>query len=92
MNLPDGTYYLDADGEVNNYGNRWGYGYIVAVRNLRMVDLNSPSLFRVRTDFDGGAVYELVRHASTLRDAWQMGQLYGQRTAWSLADRKDVIL
>lgn len=52
----DGSYMIQAEGIIN-YGERWAYGYIVPIRELKTSDFKRGTLFLSVADGDDNTYY-----------------------------------
>lgn len=88
---PDGTYVIQEDA-VLNFGERWAFGYIVAIRELQVGDIKNGTMFGVWTDEDGKRYYDIVRHIHAYSDAVKFGKDHDQKAIWDLREEKAVYL
>lgn len=87
----DGTYLIKPEGIVD-YAERWAYGYIVGVRELKTSDLKDWTLIGRWTNPEGDVEWDLVVHVDAWQDAVKMAKDYDQRAIWDLRDKKEVFV
>lgn len=90
LNQPDGTYLITPKGVVN-YAERWGYGYIVAVRPLEVDDLTEYTLAGIWTN-DGVRHYDLVKHVGAYQDAVREAHENEQTSMYDLLNGEVVYI
>lgn len=90
--LGNGTYLWNGE-SITDYGSRWGYGYIVPIKELSEVDfLYVPLrlLFEVFTDKHGVRHVTSAAHIDSRADAFEFATLNRQQSIWDL--RGDHVL
>ncbi len=89
----DGFYHITPDG-VHNY-ERWGFGCLVPIRELRLTDLKDWTIFGMwnsaAEDVTDRILY-LVSHAHTLRDGKKMASDHDQVWVYDLRHGEMVTL
>jgi hypothetical protein len=83
--LDDGTYIIKQDGTIENYGDKWAYGYVVGLRALTADDLHPGRLFGVWTCPEDGTRYlDVVEHVTGRENALALGYLKRQKAIYDL--------
>jgi hypothetical protein len=91
--LGDGTYIVNRDNKIENYGDKWSYGYIVGRRPATAEDLTPGTLFGVWTDPDTGLVYvDLVDHIASRDHAIDTGVARNELAIYDLRAREVITL
>lgn len=91
--LPDGTYQVSrVTGQVENYGEKWAYGYIVGIKPLDRAP-NFGELFGVWQDpLDGSLSVDFVEHVGTLGTATRLATERGEDAIYDLREGKVIYL
>lgn len=94
QNLKEDGAYVITDKGIENYGERWGFGYLVILRDLTNTDLHDWTLFYVSgidEEVPGELVeYKLVRHIAAIQDAKKLSADFDQTWMYDLRDEKWV--
>lgn len=86
-----GTWYKGYDGVVYDYGQRWAYGYIVAIEPM-VGEPDAGTLFGVWVGPDEVVYRDRVVHIESVDEATRLGKFFGQRAIWDLREQKEVWL
>lgn len=91
INLPDGTYIIEPDGYIDNYAERWAYGYAVGVGDMTLSDVTPGTIFGVWTEA-GKRYFDVVKHVDALRDAKALAHKGQEKAIYDLRAEKVIYL
>lgn len=93
QDLEDGTYSRSGD-VINDYSQKWAYGYMVGIGSLCSDDFRLPGsiLFGVWTDDNGKRYYDRVRHVDALSDALILARQHGELAIWDMRREEAIYL
>lgn len=104
--MKNGTYRVTREGKIENYGEKWAFGYFVATTNniVKPGELtedtirafaadNGGRLVGVWTDPKTGETYlDATVHLASRRDAINLGNHHGQLAIWDVMSNKEIML
>jgi len=90
--LEDGTYLIDMYGNIANWGERWAFGYVVALVPAFPDDqIPTYKKFGVWTDTESGKVYvDFVEHVIGREDAIKRAREREEIAIWDLFNEREI--